>query len=78
MPHSPYHNVVYAPINDLEGYRRDLRHARSHFEEGSEWRQDPEEELLGAAECLLDHCDFLETKLDIKVRIHFAFLLIML
>jgi hypothetical protein len=25
MPHSPYHDVVYPPIHDLEEYRQDLR-----------------------------------------------------
>jgi hypothetical protein len=69
MPHSPYHDVVYPPIHDLEDYRRDLRQLRSGYER-SERNEDTEYLLLECGDSLLEHCDFLNTKLEIKVRVY--------
>jgi hypothetical protein len=70
MPHSPYRRVVYPPIDDLDEYRHILRQSRSQFEEG-EKDMDAQESLLETGDNLLEHCDFLDEKLDIKGRIHF-------
>lgn len=67
MPHSPYEATVYPPIRDLDPYRRELIHARASQDSGVR-DQDAEEALLENAESLLEHCDFLEVKLDMKVR----------
>ena len=68
MPHSPYRTTVYPPIKDLDGFRRDLNQHRADEENGesNKWARG---ELLEIGETLLEHCDFLEAKLDIKVRI---------
>jgi hypothetical protein len=67
MPHSPYHTSVYPPLDDLEEYRDILRRARSRIEEGESYS---EATLLDIGDNLLKYCDFLDTKLDIKIRIH--------
>ncbi|KAL8789938.1 MAG: hypothetical protein Q9195_006599 [Heterodermia aff. obscurata] len=67
MPHSPYQTTVYAPIQDLEPFRQNF--AREHIrQDNGERDKDAEEMLLQDGESLLEHCDFLETKLDIKKR----------
>jgi hypothetical protein len=69
MPHSPYDDAVYPPIQDLEEYRQDLRKLRSGFEEG-ERDKHMLHELLQCGESLLAHCDFLDKKLEIKIRVY--------
>ncbi len=69
MVHSPYRKTVYPPIQDLGEYRRELCQQRSRWEEGERDKY-AEEALLGLGEALVDHCNFLDTKLDIKVCIH--------
>ncbi|KAL8643813.1 MAG: hypothetical protein Q9210_007543, partial [Variospora velana] len=66
MPHSPYQTTVYAPIRDLESYRRSLNRYRAAFDddEDNDYRGD---EILDLAEPLLEQVDFLEEKLNIKV-----------
>lgn len=68
MPHSPYQTTVYAPINNLDSYRSDLNDHRNSLEDG-ERDKDRDELLLDIGEKLLEHCEFLEEKLRIKVRI---------
>lgn len=71
MPHSPYTDTVYPPIDDLDEYRRELRQSRSRYEEGlGEKDTYSVDALLDDGDNLLEHCDFLDTKLNIKVRIH--------
>jgi len=68
MSLSPYHTVINPPIHDLEEYKRDLRQSRSRYESG-----EPDNYAEGLFECgenLLEHCDFLDQKLKIKVRVH--------
>ncbi|KAL9131430.1 MAG: hypothetical protein Q9217_000644 [Psora testacea] len=67
MPHSPYRTTIYPPIQDLDEYRRDINKHRAQFENGEADRY-AVEELLDLGEPLLEHCDFLETKLEIKKR----------
>lgn len=67
MPHSPYRKTVYPPIQDLREYRRKLAHHRASWEQDDDCQ---EEILLNIGELLVEHCDFVETKLDIKVPIH--------
>ena len=66
MPHSPYRKTVYPPIRDLGEYERDLREHRSSYE-NEERDKFAEFALLEIGENLLAHCDFLDTKLGIKV-----------
>lgn len=68
MPHSPYQTTVYAPINNLDSYSRDLSHHRNSLEDG-EHDKYRDQLLLDIGEKLLEHCEFLEEKLEIKVRI---------
>lgn len=68
MPLSPYHTVIYPPIHDLEECRRDLRQSRSEYESGE--CDNYAEGLLECGENLLEHYDFLDQKLKIKVRVH--------
>ena len=70
MPQSPYCTTIYPPINDLEEYRHDVRQGRIERDQG--W-VDCTIDSLGLAESLLEHCDFLEDKLDARVSIYFFF-----
>ena len=70
MPHSPYLETVYPPIQDVDEYRRDLRRYQAREERDEEIGSN---ELLVFAEPLVEHCEFLEAKLDIKVRIYFIY-----
>ncbi|MCJ1246894.1 hypothetical protein MMC30_004105 [Trapelia coarctata] len=64
MPQSPYQQTVYPPIANLESYRYELRKARSRYEDGNRL----EDDTIDIGDLLLEHCDFLEAKLDIKKR----------
>lgn len=68
MPHSPFHKTVHAPIQNLYVYKQNLGRFRISIED-DECDGDTYSELLGTGELLLEHCDFLEAKLNIKVRI---------
>lgn len=69
MPHSPYSQIVYPPIRDLDEFRRDLNGHRVSWE-NDERDKERDELLLDIGESLIEHCDFLEEKLKIKVRIY--------
>ena len=64
MPHSPYQKTVYPAIKDLQEYRLELTRQRARLDDG----ELDEQMLLVYAEILLDQCDFLDDKLDVKVR----------
>lgn len=66
MPHSPYTQTVAPPVYDLELYEARLRSARVKFVE-HELEYYDTEDFLVMAEDLLEHCQFLDTKLVIKV-----------
>ena len=68
MPHFPSHKLVHAPIQNLYVYRQNLGQFQTSIEDGQS-DEDRDLGLLGIGELLLEHCDFLEAKLDIKVRI---------
>ena len=70
MPHSPYRETVYPPIKDVDECRRDLHMYQAREERGE---RIGDNELLDFAEPLVEHCEFLEAKLDIKVRIYFIY-----
>lgn len=67
MPQSPYRQTVYPPIQDVDQYRRELILHRASWEDGAR-DKDLVDSLLDTGERLGEHCEFLETKLDIKVR----------
>jgi len=69
MPHSPYRTTVHPPINDLGYCRQTLTRQRLSYDDGQRDKE-AEATLLGVGDDLLEHCEFLETKLDIKVRFH--------
>ncbi len=69
MPHSPYRKTVYPPIQNVDEYRRELAEHRASWED-DERDKCRDEMLLKIGEILVEHCEFLETKLDIKVLIH--------
>lgn len=66
MGHSPITKVIKPPIRHLEEYRRLLVRVRVHVEDGDS-PMDDWDELLSAAETLVEQCDFLESKLSTKV-----------
>lgn len=69
MPHSPYRKTIHPPIDDMDEYIKDLNRYRVGWEnEQIEVKYLPEM-LLSIAEPAIEHCKFLETKLEIKVRI---------
>ncbi|KAL8831873.1 MAG: hypothetical protein Q9191_000625 [Dirinaria sp. TL-2023a] len=67
MPHSPYNTTVYPPIRNFGDTKRDFGIHRGAFDNGDE-NEYREGELLDIGEALLDQCDFLEKKLNIKKR----------
>ena len=69
MPHSPYRKTVYPPIQDVDEYRRELIQHRANWECGERDKY-LADSLLEIGETLVEHCEFLETKLVIKVRIY--------
>ncbi|KAL9043547.1 MAG: hypothetical protein Q9214_003269 [Letrouitia sp. 1 TL-2023] len=69
MPHSPYRKTIYPPISDLDEYKRGITQHRVSLESG-ERNKYWDEELLDIGELLVEHCDFLNRKLDVKVIIH--------
>ena len=69
MPPSPYRTTICPPITDLESFRQTLRGYRADLDFG-ELEGESRYVLLDNGEYLLKHCDFLETKLDNKVRIY--------
>jgi len=68
MPHSPYRITISAPIKDLDFYRQELRQSRARWECDAEDRYEMIEPLLDNGDTLIEQCEFLETKLDFKVR----------
>lgn len=66
MPQSPYQKTVYAPIDNLNEYTRDLTRLRVEYDIGDD-DDGREITLLDIGDELLDHCRFLEEKLQIKV-----------
>ena len=69
MPHSPYTRTVYPPLQDVDDLRQELNVHRVSWECGDEDKR-LVEPLLEVGDDLIEHCDFLEAKLDIKVRIY--------
>ncbi|ERF69901.1 hypothetical protein EPUS_05445 [Endocarpon pusillum Z07020] len=69
MPHSLYLKTVYPPIRNVDEYRQDLARYRAKWEDG-EVDMERDEMLLDIGESLVEHFDFLETKLNIKVPTH--------
>ncbi|KAI4113618.1 MAG: hypothetical protein LQ341_007802 [Variospora aurantia] len=65
MPQSPYQTIVYAPISDLESYRRSVNRYRAEYD-SSEYNSYPVDEIVDLAEPLLEQIDFLEKKLTVK------------
>ena len=66
--HSPFQKTVVPPDKNLEKYRKDVRYYRSQHDDnkdGLDKYAGPD--LLDISETLLNHCEFLESKLDIKV-----------
>ena len=70
MPQSPYRETVYPPIQDVDEYRRDLNMYQACEDRGE---RIGDCELLEFAEPLVEHCEFLEAKLEIKVSIYFLY-----
>lgn len=68
MPHSPYIQQVQPPIsdNDLETFGRDLQRIRWEQDDGINDKY-AVDTTLHIGERLLEHCEFLEAKLTIKV-----------
>ena len=68
MPHSPYTQTVVPPLSDqlLDEYRQELQESRERLE-NCVYDQDAHQELLDIAENLVEHVDFLDAKLHIKV-----------
>lgn len=68
MPHSPYTKQVHPPIsdNELETFSDSLQRIRYEQEQGryDEYAVDTP---LNIGEALIEHCEFLEAKLKIKV-----------
>ncbi len=71
MPHSPYRKIIYPPIGDVDEYRRELIVHRAGEDDG-ERDKDRAATLLDLGDTLVEHCDFLEEKLDIKVGIYLS------
>ena len=69
MPQSPYRTTVYPPIQNVDEYKRELNHHRASWED-EERDKYRDEALLVIGEALVEHCNFLEEKLDIKVCIY--------
>jgi hypothetical protein len=69
MPHSSYYGAVYPTIHDLEEYWQDLRQVRSGYEEvkGIRTRKICSSNVEDG---LLEHYDFLNAKLEIKVHVY--------
>ena len=65
MSYSPYQTLVHAPIEDLEAYKRDLCRHRLRFDD-RETDKYALEEVIVLAEELMEHIDFLDTKLRMK------------
>lgn len=70
MPQSPYRTTVYPPIQDVSEFRRGLQRHQASWERGVHGSWGGEGSLLNIGKALIEHCDFLEEKLDIKVRIY--------
>ncbi|KAL8978506.1 MAG: hypothetical protein Q9177_006386 [Variospora cf. flavescens] len=68
MPQSPYQTIVYAPISDLESYRRSVNRYRAEYE-NSIYNSYPVDEIVDLAEPLLEQIDFLEEKLKVKTLV---------
>lgn len=66
MPHSPHQKTIHAPIDNLGDYTSALARHRAEIEDDvrDKYR---DETLLAISEELLEHCEFLEEKLRIKV-----------
>jgi len=69
MPHSSYQRTFHPPIASLDRYRVKLFKLRISSQDGN--REDPVEVLV-LGETLLEHCEFLDTKLGMTVRISLA------
>lgn len=74
MPQSPYHDIIYPPVDDIETIRDDIREIRIRHERDESYGQSDTWELLDNADLLLDQCDFLNGKTRAKVRIHLDFI----
>ena len=68
-PHSPYTKAIFPPIGDLKSYKQALNHFRADFENQIR-NKGAEEDLIGIGEDLLEHCEFLDEKLTVKVRVY--------
>lgn len=66
MPQSPYRTTVYPPIEHLDSFREILTRQRLSYDD-DERDKEAEITLLDVGDDLLAHCDFLETKLNLKV-----------
>jgi hypothetical protein len=67
MANSPYVKTVHPPIQDLDQYFTLVREYRAECDRG-ENNKYAQAELTDTAEELLEHCEFLIEKLNIKVR----------
>jgi hypothetical protein len=68
MSYSPYQKTVHAPIEDLNPYRSRVSQMRDRYEKGEMSRED-QEVLICQADSLVQQCDFLGEKFDMKVGI---------
>ena len=70
MPHSPYRQTFHQPHadGDVDLYKQDLFQHRIGEEQG-ERDKERSQELLDIGDALVEQCEFLDTKLRIKVRI---------
>ena len=69
MPNSPLHVTIYPPIYNLAVYKASLKELRA------EWNHDPKfqyedlaDKALSDGDKLVEHCEFLASKLSVKVR----------
>ena len=66
MPHSPYTAKIYAPIFCLDSFKQELRHAGSRMDL-DDLNEHEEETIIEIRHVLVKQCEFLETKLKMKV-----------
>ncbi|KAL9104702.1 MAG: hypothetical protein Q9163_000380 [Psora crenata] len=73
MPHSPFSQTVYPAVSDVDKLKRELIVHRSQCEGGGDRDDYLAEKLLDIGEDLAEQCEFLETKLEVKVRTHLVY-----
>ena len=75
MPHSPYHTTVCQPVTDgdIDEYKQELTRHRIELEQGETDKYRPEA-LLEIGGAFVEYCEFLETKLNIKVRTYLIYM----